>query len=179
VKLRSVYELPPDKQRALRRARRIAWWSLFWQGSVAGLMFAVAGSSQTMKIAWIEDTLSMVPALVFLITEGFRGRQPNRRFPYGYNRVPGMAFLAASVALVLFGLFLAIDSLATLSSHEHPSIKPMSVLGISVWSGWIMIAALVYSIFPPVILGYKKLHLAKELHDKPSTSTPRSTVPTG
>jgi divalent metal cation (Fe/Co/Zn/Cd) transporter len=35
-----------------------------------------------------------------------------------------------------------------------------------VWLGWLMIAALVYSVIPPLVLGRMKLPLARDLHEK-------------
>jgi cobalt-zinc-cadmium efflux system protein len=49
---------------------------------------------------------------------------------------------------------------------ERVTIGLMRIFGHEVWAGWVMIAALTYSIFPPVILGRKKLPLARRLQDK-------------
>ena len=43
---------------------------------------------------------------------------------------------------------------------------PAGPVLIPQWSGWFMIAALVYSMIPPIILGRMKLPLADELHEK-------------
>jgi divalent metal cation (Fe/Co/Zn/Cd) transporter len=42
----------------------------------------------------------------------------------------------------------------------------MCVVSILVWMGWVMVAALIYSVIPPVVLGRMKRPLARELHDK-------------
>ena len=50
--------------------------------------------------------------------------------------------------------------------QEHPSIGLISLLGHEIWLGWVMIAALTYSVIPPVILGRIKLPVARTLQDK-------------
>ena len=42
----------------------------------------------------------------------------------------------------------------------------IQLFGQTVWHGWLMIAALVYSVVPPFILGRMKQPLARELHEK-------------
>jgi divalent metal cation (Fe/Co/Zn/Cd) transporter len=49
---------------------------------------------------------------------------------------------------------------------EHPTIQTIELFGQRVWLGWLMIAALVYSVVPPFVLGRMKLPLARELHEK-------------
>src|SRR5690606_34581040 len=49
---------------------------------------------------------------------------------------------------------------------EHPSIGLVRVLGHDVWLGWVMLAALVYSVVPPIVLGRMKQPLARQLHEK-------------
>src|SRR5690606_19570542 len=70
------------------------------------------------------------------------------------------------VALFSIGLYLGVDSLINLIKMEHPTIGSTYIFGYQIWLGWIMIAALVYSGAPAVWLGYKKLPLAKALHNK-------------
>jgi len=54
----------------------------------------------------------------------------------------------------------------TLVRFEHPSIGLIELFGQQIWLGWLMIAALVYSGLPPVLLGRAKMRLAAALHDK-------------
>jgi len=54
----------------------------------------------------------------------------------------------------------------TLVMVEAPTIQTVSIFGRRVWLGWLMIAALVYSVIPPFILGRMKQPLAHELHQK-------------
>jgi len=58
------------------------------------------------------------------------------------------------------------ESAAKLIMQEHPTIGLMSVFGYDVWAGWLMIAALIYSIIPPVALGRLKMPVAHAIHDK-------------
>jgi len=44
-----AYQLPPDKQRALKRAKRVEWTFIGFLLSIIVLMALVMGSSQTMK----------------------------------------------------------------------------------------------------------------------------------
>jgi cobalt-zinc-cadmium efflux system protein len=150
----------------LRHARRLEWWTIGWMISVVIVMGLAMGSSQAMKTAWIEDMLSLIPAVVFLIALRFEAKPPDRRFPYGYDRVNNLAFIISAVALSLFGGFLLFESVMTLIKQEHVTIEPVTIFGRTFWSGWLMIAALAYSIVPPVILGMKKLPIAKQLDDE-------------
>lgn len=49
---------------------------------------------------------------------------------------------------------------------ERPTIGNMQVFGYTIWMGWLMIAALVYSAGPAMWLGAKKIPMAKKLHNK-------------
>lgn len=166
MKARSAPQLPADQERIQRRAVRLEWWTIALLSVGAGLMYAVMGSSQVMKTAWVEDVLSLIPPAAYLIAVRVRKRQPNRNFPYGYQRAISIAFLCASVALLAMGLFLLGDALISLLSAEHPTLHTVQVFGWRVWQGWLMIAALVITGIIPIVLGRLKLPLAKQLHDK-------------
>lgn len=161
-----MYRLPGDKQRVLERARRVELKFIGFLLSIIVLMAIVMGSSQTMKAMWIEDTLSLVPAVSFLIGIHFRNKAPTEAYPYGYRRAVLVGFLCGAVALFGFGLFLLGDSGLKLIEREHPIVEPVRLFGRPVWLGWLMLAALVYSVIPPMIFGRMKEPLAKELHDK-------------
>jgi divalent metal cation (Fe/Co/Zn/Cd) transporter len=64
------------------------------------------------------------------------------------------------------GLFLIIDSGLTLIEQDRPTIGMVHLFGHSFWLGYLMIAALIYSSIPAVILGRMKLPLAEKLHEK-------------
>lgn len=157
---------PPRIRAELAAATRLEWWTLAWMSSVVVVMAAAAGSSQAMRTAWIEDVLSLVPAIVFLIVRRIERRPPTRRFPYGFDRVNSLAFLISAVALVSVGAVLAGQSALSLIRAEHPTIAPITLFGVTLWQGWVMIAALGYSVIPPVLLGRAKLPHARRLQDK-------------
>lgn len=158
--------IPPEIEADIRRAVRLEGWTIAWMASIILLVGLAMGSSQAMKTAWVEDVLSLVPALVFLIALRFERKPPTARFPYGYRRVNSLAFLLSAVALSAMGALLLVESILSLVRAEHVTIEPVRIFGQEVWLGWLMIAALVYSIVPPVILGRMKLPLARRLQDE-------------
>lgn len=165
---RPAYRLPEDKKAKLARAVRLEWLSIFFLLSIAVVMYFAMGSSQAMKTAWIEDVLSLIPPVAFLVAVRYRDKDPNKQFPYGYQRAPLLSFFVAAVAILVLALYMLYDSAASLLSSHHPTIGHFSLFGtgIELWAGWVMIAALVYSMIPPVILGRMKLPLAHSLREK-------------
>lgn len=159
-------EVPPEVEDGLRRARRLSWWTLFWIGSIAVLMYLVTGNSQAMKTAFIEDLLSLVPAITFLIAAKLEDRPPTRRYPFGFRRFNSIAFLIAATALLSIGAFTAYEAIMTLVKAERPTIGAIELFGQTFWLGWLMIAVLIYSAIPPVILGHKKKPVAEQIDDK-------------
>jgi divalent metal cation (Fe/Co/Zn/Cd) transporter len=166
VKARARFELPEELEGGLRRAVRLEWVTLGFMASIVAVVYLTMGSSQAMKAAWIEDMLSFVAPLAFLISTRLRDREPSEEYPYGMHRAVSIAFLAGAVALLLFGVYILTDSVAGLIRREHPTIGLAVVLSHPVWAGWVMIGALAYSAIPPLILGRMKLPLARRLHDK-------------
>lgn len=160
------FKLPFRLRAAFKQAVKLEWITLGYLASVIVLMNLVMGSSQSMKTAWLEDTLSTLPAVAFLVASYFFERPGNMKFPYGYHRVYSIAFLAGSLALFAMGCFLAIDSSIALIKEERPTIGSIFIFGNQIWMGWIMILVLCYSAFPAMWLGYKKLPLAKKIHNK-------------
>lgn len=160
------FELPAELKPVFKRAKKLEWITLFYLLSVVVVMYLVMGTSQAMKSATLEDMLSIIPCLSFLIGSRYYSLPPNKTFPYGYHRVFGIAFLAGSLGLFAMGVFIVSDSVISLISAEHATIGSISVFGHQVWMGWIMILALVYSALPAMILGYKKLPLSVKLHNK-------------
>ncbi|KKL07262.1 hypothetical protein LCGC14_2587800, partial [marine sediment metagenome] len=162
----SIRTMPQEQQKALRRAR---WLEVIWIGVLVTIVTAIylsVGNSQAMKTAWIEDMLSFVPPLAFLIASWIEGWKPNARFPLGYIRVTSIAYLISAVALGGVGVFLIVDSALALIKQEHPTIGSVELFGVTIWFGWLMIAALVYSVVLPVIFGRLKTGPARTLHDK-------------
>lgn len=158
--------LPEKLQPVLRRAKRLERWSIGWTISVIVVMGAAMGSSQTMKTAWIEDCLSLVPPAVFLISAHLERRPPSALFPNGFARAPGVAFALAAAALTTLGGVLLADSAMSLLAQEHATVASVTIFGREIWLGWLMVGAQVYSIIVPIVLGRLKLPLARELNDK-------------
>lgn len=159
-------DLPKKVQEDLRKARRLEWWTLAWMSSVVIVMWLVMGSSQAMKTALVEDILSLVPAIVFLVALKFEQHSSTAAFPFGFNRVQSLSSLIAAVALCGVGAILIFDSATSLFLQEHPTMLPVRILGHDIWQGWIMIAGLAYSVVPPVILGFMKQPIARRLQDE-------------
>lgn len=158
--------LPPTQQDALRRAKRLELISIAYLLSGIVVVFVVMGSSQAMKVAWVEDLLSLVPPLVFLWSVAWTRREPSPEHPYGHHRAVASAHLASAVALCAMGVFMVVDSGMGLVKAEHPPIGTFHLFGHTIWAGWLMIAAMVYTGIGPVILGHLKKPLAQTLHDK-------------
>jgi divalent metal cation (Fe/Co/Zn/Cd) transporter len=114
------FELPPEKEAALKRARRIEWLAIFFLFTIIVTLGFTMGMSQAMKAMWIEDTVSLIPSSAFLIGVYYRRRPPDAQFPYGYRRAVLIAFLAGSVALFAFGLYILGDSVYKLVMADHP-----------------------------------------------------------
>ncbi len=158
--------LPEEIREPFRRAKKLEWWTLFWIGTVIVAMFLTMGGSQAMRSALFEDLLSLIPAVTFLISARFEPKPPTEKFPFGFVRVNSLAFLVAAVALTAVGGFLIYESATTLLKREHPTVAPVMIAGHSIWLGWLMIAALIYSIIVPMIIGRMKLPVAEGLYDK-------------
>src|SRR5690625_6851258 len=103
------------------------------------------GSSQAMKAAWMEDMLSFIPPIAFLIAVRRTRRRPTPEHPYGYHRAVGIGHLVAATALLAMGAFMVFDSGSGLLAAEHPPVGLIEVGGVVMWSGWLMIAALAYT----------------------------------
>lgn len=159
-------EFPPELAKQFRKAVRLEKISVGYLISVVIVMFFTSMSSQAMKAAWLEDTLSLVAPVSFLLAKRFYERKPDSQFPFGYHRVYSIAFQLGAFALLSLGAFLLIDSVMTLVKGERPTIGSFRLFGHYWWLGWLMIAALLYSSIPSIFLGRKKLPLSGALHNK-------------
>ena len=74
-------DLPPEQQKALRSAIRWEWFTIGYTVVTIGVIALVVGGSQAMKTAWIEDMLSLIPQISFLVALIFIRRRPTRAFP--------------------------------------------------------------------------------------------------
>lgn len=158
--------LPEPQARALARAVRLEWITIGVLAVTVVLVFLVLGNSQAMKAAWIEDVLSFIPPVAFLIAVRLARRPPSAAHPYGYHRSVAVGHLVAAVALTAMGAFLIVDSGIGLLTADHPTIGTVDLFGTTIWLGWLMITAMAVTAVPPVILGHLKIRLARELHDK-------------
>lgn len=166
MKQPGTLHLPSELLKAEKKSIKLEYITLIYLATVVVLMYLVMGNSQAMKTAWLEDALSLIPAILYLIAVRHYRKPPNRKFPYGYQRNFSIAFLAGSVALLGMGLYLMVDSSMALINAERPTLGSMYIFGKQVWVGWLMILVLIYSSVPAMILGFKKLPLAKKLHNK-------------
>lgn len=160
------FELPDKLQPKFNKTKRLEWITLFYLISAVILIYLTLGNSQAMKAAFLETLLSILPTVAFLIASNIYDREPTEFFPYGYHRVFSIAFLSGSLVLFAIGCFLFVDSTMILVMAEHPTIGSIQIMGHQIWMGWLMIAVLFYSAVPSMVLGYKKMPLAKELHNK-------------
>jgi divalent metal cation (Fe/Co/Zn/Cd) transporter len=160
------FEYPDFLEDEFERAKKLEWITIVYLISVVILMALVMGSSQAMKTAWIEDILSMVPPISFLITSKIYTFSADQNFPYGYHRVVSIAFLISSVALSSMGIFLLADSVMKLIKAEHATISSMVISGKQIWLGYIMVIVMIYSTVPVMVLGRKKAEIAKKLFEK-------------
>ena len=116
------------------------------------VLFILAGSSQSVRAAWLETQHHHSSALHRL-----DARQPakaSRWFPYGHHRWTSIAFLGAATALLGLSVYLLYDAGATLLSSNQPaSIGSIRIFGISIWSGCPIFAALVWPGVPAWSIG--------------------------
>lgn len=159
-------ELTDEQSGTLRRAVRLEWITIGVLVLIVAAVGLVAGQSQAMKTAWVEDMLSFLPPIAFLVAARIARRPPTPRHPYGYHRAVGVGHLVAAVALLGMGATLVVDSGTGLLTGDRPPIGVLNVFGTPVWAGWPMVAVMVATSIPPVILGRMKMKLAEELHDK-------------
>jgi cation diffusion facilitator family transporter len=159
-------ELPPELQQTLSKARRLEWLTIAYLTSAVILLALVLGSSQAMKTAWVEDLLSLIPPIAFLVAMRFNSRAPTARFPYGFHRIVSIAHLCSALALFVMGTYLLVESIIKLITAEYPTINSIELFGQTIWLGWLMLPALAWSGLPAVFLGRAKITLAEELHNK-------------
>ena len=159
-------DLPPEQQDALRKAVRWEWFTIGYTCVTIALIALVVSGSQAMKTAWIEDMLSLIPQISFLVALLVIRRRPTRRFPYGLHRAMGVGHLVAGVALVVVGANLAVEAVLGLLRQEHPAIGTVQVFGQTVWMGWFMVGVMALVTIGPLIYGPAKAKLAPVLHNK-------------
>lgn len=157
---------PEEIEAALSRAVRLEWWSLAWLSLIVLAMGLAAGGSQAFRTAWIEDMLSLLPPIFFLISWKLESLPARAGFPFGFHRAGSLAFFFSASALAIMGAILLLDGAITLAKAEHPTVGSLTLFGREVWQGWLMIGALAFSTIAPVILGHRKRQVAEALRDK-------------
>ncbi|AIT60693.1 cation diffusion facilitator family transporter [Corynebacterium doosanense] len=163
---RRGHALPEEQQDLLRRAKRLEWISIVVLAITVATVGVVTGQSQAMRAAWLEDLLSFLPPIAFLVATRFIDRPADPEHPYGHHRSIGVAHLVAATALLIMGSFLIYHSVVGLIEGERPPIGIVVIFGHAIWLGWLMIAVMAASGVAPVILGRMKMKLAEPLHDK-------------
>lgn len=166
MKIRHAFHLPAHKQKDLDYLVRLECWNLAFRISIVAALGLVLGNSQAMKVAWLEDMLSLIPPIAFLLAVRFRARAPDKSYPYGYQRITIIAFLLTALALSAMGCILLVDSVVKLIQREHPSIGAIELFGHTIWMGWVMIAVLIYSVIPPMVIGRLQIKAAAKAHEK-------------
>jgi cation diffusion facilitator family transporter len=156
----------PDAERNVRLGRRLEWLSIAYICSTVALLFMVMGGSQALKTELVEDTLSFIPPVLFLIGDRISRREPNRRYPYGYERVVSAGYVGSAVALLGVGVLLLFDGGMKLALAEHPTIGGFALFGRVVWTGWLAIPVLLWCAIPAHFLGRAKRKAAEVLYDK-------------
>jgi divalent metal cation (Fe/Co/Zn/Cd) transporter len=159
-------DLPAEQQEALRKAIRWEWFTIGYTLVTIVLIAFVVGGSQAMKTAWIEDMLSLIPQISFLVALLVIRRKPTRKYPYGLHRAMGVGHLVAGVALLAVGANLAVEAVLGLLRQEHPAIGTIQVFGQTVWLGWFMVAVMSLVTIGPFIYGPAKAKIAPVLHNK-------------
>ncbi len=166
MKAQNPVEFPPDIEACYRKARRLEWFTLAYISSAAFFLYVTMGSSQAMRTSFFEDVISLTPAIAWLIGTAIARRRPNPDFPYGRHRATSIAHLTAALALCMMGGFLLFEAVMSYFTGERATIGGFNLFGTMIWGGWPMLAALVYTGVPSVILGRMKLKLAPKMHDK-------------
>ena len=119
-----------------------------------------------MKSAFLDDLIGIVPPVAFLFAVRYVDRPPSSRYPYGFHRARSIAFLLAGLSIVMVAVFIVADGAFKLIQRHHPPIRSTEIFGATVWSGWLMLAALAFAAIPRAVLGRMKLPLGRELNDK-------------
>lgn len=162
----SPVEFPERQAAAFRKARNLEWLSIAYLTSSTVFLYLVMGSSQAMRTSWLEDVISLVPPIAFLVASRIATKKPSKRYPYGMHGAVSIGYLSAALALLAMGGFLLFEAVSKLVALERTSIGGFDLFGTTIWAGWPMLAALVYTGVPSFFLGRAKLKLAAVIHDK-------------
>jgi cation diffusion facilitator family transporter len=158
--------MPDDVRDEFEKSQRFQWVSLLYLLTVVFLLYMVKGSSQAMKTAWIRALMGAIPGVMYLAASRVANRPPNRNFPYGYHNAYTIGYAIAATALLAMGVFLIIDSSMSLIKGAHPTVGVRTLFGWTFWSGWAMIAVLLWSAVPSFFLGRSNKSSAETLNNK-------------
>jgi divalent metal cation (Fe/Co/Zn/Cd) transporter len=150
----------------MKKARRLEIITVIYICTSATFLGLTMGSSQVMRTSFFEDVLSIIPAITFLVCARMARWPASKKHPYGFHGVVSIGYLTASLALLGMGTFLLIEALTKLAAQERTTIGGVEIFGRTIWSGWLMLCAVVYTAVPSVFLGRAKLKLAPKIHDK-------------
>ena len=156
----------PDAEQELRKAKRLAWITFPYNISVIAMLFMAMGGSQALKTELVGELLSFIPPVLFLVGDRLTRREPNEKYPFGYERAVSAGYLGASITLLGAGAFLILDAALKLALQEHPTIGGIPLFGRVIWTGWLAIGVLLWSAIPAFFLGRAKRRAAETLHDK-------------
>jgi len=156
----------PEAEAELRKAKRLAWVSMAYILSTIAMLFMVMAGSQALKTELSGELLSLVPPTLFLIGDRISRREPDTRYPFGYERAVSAGYVGAAVALLMVGVYLLGEGAMKLVTKEHPTIGGFPLFGHVIWTGWLGIAVLLWSGIPAHFLGRAKRAAAETLYDK-------------
>lgn len=162
----ATHEFPEEIGHIYKRARRLEWITVAYVVTSTTFLFFAMGNSQAMRTSFFEDLVSVVPAMAFLICTRLARQPPSSSYPYGMHRATSIGHLIAALALSSMGLFLLIEGGLKLHEQEKVTIGTVTIFGQTMWGGWPMLAALLYTAVPSFFLGRMKTKLAPRLHDK-------------
>lgn len=158
--------MPETQRHALKRAKLLSWLTIGYLLMDTAILFLIKGNSQAMQAAWIQDLLALIPPVAFLVGIWVASLPATKHHPYGFHQAVDVAHFVAAASLLAFGGYLLVESVMTLLTAQAPAIGLMSVFGLELWQGWIMIAFMAAGVIPPLILGRLKLEPARQLHNR-------------
>ena len=156
----------PEAEAALKKAHRLAWITLLYNCSAVSMLFLVMGGSQALKTELAGEFLSFIPPILFLVGDKISRREPNERYPFGYERAVSAGYVGSAVTLLCVGGYLLVDGAMKLVMQDHPTMGGFPLFGQVIWSGWLAFGVLLWSAIPAFFLGRSKRRAAEVLHDK-------------
>lgn len=118
-------DLPPEQEQALKKA---VWWEYATIGYTIvtiALVALVVGNSQAMRTAWIEDMISLVPQIAFLVSLIFVRRRPTLKHPYGLHRAMGIGHLVAGLGWLMIAVMSIIVIGPFVYGHAKSKLAPV------------------------------------------------------